>query len=69
MKLKEDGLIGVDDYVERTMKVFDIIEDDCINEDEFSLAISTWIKEARAAETNQDHTSPNTSGTTAEVKS
>ncbi|KAM7500735.1 hypothetical protein LguiA_025149 [Lonicera macranthoides] len=66
MKLKEDGLIGVDDYVESTMKVFDIIEDDCINEDEFSLAISTWIKEARAAETNQDHTSPNTSGTTAE---
>ncbi|KAM7506015.1 hypothetical protein LguiB_004919 [Lonicera macranthoides] len=62
MKLDEDGLMGIDDYVESTMTVFDSIPDDAIDEKEFTKAIFNWIKDTRYSETNQHHMPSNTSG-------
>lgn len=62
MKLDEDGLMGIDDYVESTMTVFDSIPDDAIDEKEFTKAIFNWIKDTRYSETNQRHMPSNTSG-------
>jgi Ca2+/Na+ antiporter len=52
MKLKEDGIMGIDDYVENVMIVFDSIPDDNITEEEFTKAVVKWIKDARFSETN-----------------
>lgn len=69
MKLDEDSLMGIDDYVESIMTVFDSIPDDSIDEGEFTKAIFNWIKDSRYSETNQHHVPSNTSGNRAKVKS